>query len=76
MLTLPPAAAHHPQAERALAAYRQLSAAVLTARRASVLFAAHDPLRPLMDLVLHLADSVGECGVLDRAMRSSTWQFS
>lgn len=50
-----------PQAERAQAAHRRLSAAVLTVRRASVLFAAHDPLRPLMDVVLGLAASVGEC---------------
>ncbi|KAL4424193.1 hypothetical protein ABPG75_001494 [Micractinium tetrahymenae] len=47
------------QAERALAAHRRLSAAVLTARRASVLFSPHDPLRPLMDVVLQLADSAG-----------------
>lgn len=44
-----------------MSAYRRLSVAVLTARRASVLFAAHDPLRPLMDAVLDLANSVGEC---------------
>ncbi len=49
------------QAERAMSAHRRLSVAVLTARRASVLFAAHDPLRPLMDAVLDLANSVGEC---------------
>ena len=54
---------HSPcQAERALAAHRRLSAAVLTARRASVLFAAHDPVRPLMDAVLDLANSTGEPG--------------
>jgi hypothetical protein len=47
------------QAERAQQAHRRVSAAVLTVRRASVLFAAHDPLRPLMDQVLALAASIG-----------------
>lgn len=36
--------------------------AVLTARKASVLFANHDPMRPYMDTVLALANSVGGCG--------------
>ena len=37
--------------------------AVLTARKASVLFATHDPMRPYMDIVLALANSVGERGI-------------
>ncbi|GAB4813329.1 hypothetical protein N2152v2_000375 [Parachlorella kessleri] len=44
------------QAERAVAAHRRLSAAVLTTRKASVLFASHDPMRPCMDTVLALAN--------------------
>ena len=47
------------QAARALAARRRLSAALLTVRRASVLFSPHDPLRPLMDVVVAQAGSVG-----------------
>lgn len=47
------------QAERAYASHKQLSLAVITARKASVLFAPHDPLRPCMDLVIDLANSVG-----------------
>ncbi|EFN53506.1 hypothetical protein CHLNCDRAFT_136844 [Chlorella variabilis] len=57
------------QAERAQAAHRRLSAAVLTVRRASVLFAAHDPLRPLMDVVLGLAASVGPSFKLDAGVQ-------
>ena len=34
--------------------------AVLTTRKASVLFASHDPMRPYMDTVLALANSVGK----------------
>lgn len=48
------------QAQRAAAARRRLSAAVLMVRRASVLFPQHDPLRPLMDVVVAQASSVGE----------------
>ncbi|PRW61506.1 LMBR1 domain-containing 2-like protein A [Chlorella sorokiniana] len=57
------------QAERALGTQRRLSAAVLTARRTSVLFAAHDPLRPLMDAVLELANSVGAGFTPDASIR-------
>lgn len=64
------------QAERALAAHRRLSAAVLTARRASVLFAAHDPLRPLMDAVLDLANSVGKACCFTCALSLHTWHFT
>jgi hypothetical protein len=53
------ACACHLQAERARAAHCSLSLAVLTARRASPLFAPADPLRPCMDAVLECADSAG-----------------
>ncbi|PSC73983.1 LMBR1 domain-containing 2-like protein A [Micractinium conductrix] len=56
------------QAERAQAAHRRLTAAVLAARRASALFAPHDPLRPLMDAVLALANSTGRRFVLDSSV--------
>ncbi|KAL6768158.1 hypothetical protein ACKKBF_B38030 [Auxenochlorella protothecoides x Auxenochlorella symbiontica] len=46
-------------AERCAAANLRLSTTVLTARRASVLFGAHDPLRPCVDTVLALAESTG-----------------
>ncbi|KAI3424225.1 hypothetical protein D9Q98_009581 [Chlorella vulgaris] len=57
------------QAERAQQAHRRVSAAVLTVRRASVLFAAHDPLRPLMDQVLGLAASIGPGFKLDAGVQ-------
>ncbi len=69
------------QAERALAAHRRLSAATLTARHASVLFSPADPLRPLMDIVLQLADSAGArpprrlaCGLLSLGLRAGGLQ--
>lgn len=43
--------------------------AVLTARKASVLFANHDPMRPYMDTVLALANSVGESATGHRVSR-------
>lgn len=57
------------QSQRAAGAHRRLSAAVLTVRRASVLFASHDPLRPLMDGVLAQTASVGEWQAASVVMR-------